>query len=334
MKSLFNLNQAKTLRTAIFTVLTVGGMTLTGPAFSDGKVTYNAADGTVQIPVVHAGSDQYNVTMQYEPTEDGLLKFVVTEASLLSQLTFKDSANSDFGNTLTLIEMLAEFQSQDIEVSDPIEKRNKTFRAIPINAVLTKIYGDDWQTREEVLVSALDGFKSSIAVEQFLSYNGYLAFEQVNRPQFVLVKASDGKYVELGPFWLIWDNLTNAELQASDSYFWPYQVASFDLVTFAERFTNAVPPEGSSESVQQGFVAARKYCMHCHKVNGDGGNKSADLIQAELIATKTDERLKEVILDREALPNISGMVLREEVANREQVADDIIAYLRTMEAAQ
>ncbi|EDN70772.1 hypothetical protein BGP_0243 [Beggiatoa sp. PS] len=52
------------------------------------------------------------------------------------------------------------------------------------------------------------------------------------------------------------------------------------------------------------------------------------------MSTKSDERLKQLILDREALPEVSGMVLREEVANRDQVADDIIAYLRAMDAVQ
>jgi hypothetical protein len=329
--------KTKTLHSTIFTVLTVGCVTIAGPAVGDGKVTYNPIDETVHIPTVHIGTDQYEVKMKHEETGDGLLKFAVTDLSLISQLTFKDSANPNFSRIFTLTEMLAQFPSITVEVLEFLENRPMTFRGITVNALFDTVYGDDWRNREEVLFTALDGFQSSIPVEQFLQYDSFVAYEYADankRPSFVLIKDNDGKFIDLGPFWLVWDNLSKPSLQGSVSYGWPYQLASFELVTFAERYPNSVPPANTTENVQSGFLAARVYCMACHKVKGDGGNKAPDLIQADLVSTKTDERLKQLILDREALPDVSGMVLREEVANRDQVADEIIAYLRAIDASQ
>jgi len=329
--------KAKTLRATILTVLTVGCLTTMGPTFADGKVTYNPIDETVQIPRVHIGTDQYEVTMKHEETGDGLFKFVVTDLSLVSQLTFKDRANPNVSQTLTLTEMLSEFPSIEVEILEFLENRQMTFRGIAVNALFDKVYGEGWRDREEVLFTALDGYQSSIPVEQFLQYDSFVAYEYADttkRPSFVLTKDSDGKLIDLGPFWLVWDNISKPSLQGTVSYGWPYQLASFELVTFAERYPNSVPPTNSSDNVQNGFLATRVYCMSCHKVKGDGGNKAPDLIQEDLISTKSDERLKQLILDREALPEVSGMVLREEVANRDQVADDIIAYLRAMDAVQ
>jgi hypothetical protein len=325
--------KANKLRQSILAALTVGCVAVASPVFGDGKVTYDPVESALHIPVVHIGYDQYKVTMKHEETGEGPFKFVISELSLLSQLKFEDSKKPNFGKTLTLTELVAKFPPKEFKVFDPLENREKTFRGIPTNDVLDLVYGKDWQKREEVLVKARDGFASSIAVKQFLSDDSFLAFEQVNRPQFIVVKASDGKYVELGSFWLIWDNKDNPALQGAGSYFWPYQAASFDLVTFAERFTNAVPPDGSSEQVQRGFKATRTYCLFCHKVNGDGGWSASELIKDRTVI-KSAEKLKEMILDREAHHEVSGMVLREEIPGRDQVADDIIAYLMAMEEAK
>lgn len=300
---------------------------LAQPAFGDAKVTYNPGTGYAHLPTVHSGTDQFEIKMK---RLGELFTFAVTESSLISKLTFEDSKDSSVNQTLTLTELIDRFSSKEIDIYDPIENRSKTFRVIETNAVLDFVY-PSWRNREEFSIAAIDGFISPIAVEQFTTYKSYLAFEQIKRPQFVLVKASDGKYVELGPFWLVWDNGDTEGHSASNTYFWPYQASSFDLVTFKERFANAAPPTGSPKQVEDGFVAARKYCLPCHQVNGDGGNKAPDLIEKKLVEEHTDSEIENFILNVEAAPE-SGMALRDEIPNRKQVAKDIIVYLNKMDA--
>jgi cytochrome c2 len=107
-------------------------------------------------------------------------------------------------------------------------------------------------------------------------------------------------------------------------------LAGFELVKFTDLFANSIPPADSSEQIQTGFLSTREFCMNCHKVNGDGGKKAPDLIQAGLVANNTNARIKELITNINVAP-VSGMVLRDELPNRDQVADDIIAYLKAME---
>lgn len=328
----------KTLRHAIVAALTAGSVAVAGPAFGDGKVTYNQDDKTVHIPTVHVGTYQYDVKMKREETADGLFKFVVTDLSLISKLTFEDTNNPNFNKALTLTELIAALPVKDIEIYDPVENRNKTFRGVSTNALFDLIYGERWREQEEVATVALDGYRSSLPVDRYLKYDSYVVYEDVNRPQFILVKAADGKYVELGPFWLIWDNETFPELKASVSYGWPWQLVSFQLASFADIFGNSVPPAGSPDNVQQGFLEAREFCMSCHKINGDGGKMGPELIETGIVEKTTHLRMKDLILDIDitltAFPDASGMVLRDELPNREQVADDIIAYLNAMNANQ
>jgi len=308
--------------------LTLGGlMTIAQPAFSDSKVTYDPNTGMVYIPRVQVGNDQYEARMKYESEQT---RFVLTETKLISALVFKDREQPNFNKILTLTEIVAQLPKIDIEVFDPVENRNKTFRGVSTNALLDLIYGEQWRNREELLTTALDGYQSSFPVERLLKYDSYVAYEQIDRPQFILIKAADGKLVDLGPFWLIWNNITYPELKASVSYAWPWQLAGFELVKFADLFANSIPPADSSEQIQTGFLSTREFCMNCHKVNGDGGKKAPDLIQAGLVANNTNERIKELITNINVAP-VSGMVLRDELSNRDQVADDIIAYLKAME---
>jgi len=311
------------------TILGVSSVMMAQSALSDGVVNYNTADGMLTLPRVHVGVDQYEVTMKKQPGDD--FKFVMTDAKLVSMLTFKDSQNPEFSKAVLLSELIAQFPSQEIKVFDPTENREKTFRAVSTNSVLDSIYGPEWRTREEVVTAALDGYESVISVDRFIKYNSFIAYEDTKRPQFVLVKGSDGKLVELGPFWLIWDNINQPDLKAWVSYGWPWQMNSINFVKTAERFANSVPPVGSAENIRRGFESTREFCMACHKINGDGGTRGPELIKTGEIAKETKEDLKLMITDIKFTPSkASGMVLRDEIPNRDQVADDIVDYLFAM----
>lgn len=327
--------KGKKLRLALLSALSASGMVFAPPAFSDGIAIYNSATDMVQVPRVHVGLDQYQVQMKKQQGEE--FKYVLTEATLISMLKFKDSDNPNFSRVLLLSELAAQFSPQEVKIFDPVENREKTFRAIPTNAVLDKVYGTDWHNKEEMVAAALDGYESTISVSRFLKYNSFIAYEDVNRPQFVLVKASDAKLVELGPFWLVWDNINQPDLKAWVSYGWPYQLGSISFAKTAERFANSVPPKDSPENVRRGFEDAREFCMNCHKINGDGGSKGPELIKTGDVAKLSKEKLRPMITDINMVPvdektgeKVSGMVLRNEIPNRDQVADDIVAYLYAM----
>jgi len=294
-------------------------------AFADGPVSFDFESEALKIPTVHIGLDQYVVEMKQRA---GGFDFSVTSAELISKLEFSDGGN--LVGTKTLTELADLLPVKEMEVYDPTENRNKTFRGFTTNDVLDLVYGESWRDGEEIAVAALDGYVSSNSIEHYLMYNSMLAFEDVNRPQFILIKAKDGKYIELGPFFLVWDNINSPELLDFVSYGWPWQSISFDLLTFEDRFGKAIPPEGSSEQVQRGFKSTRKFCLACHTMNGDGGWLSG----TDLFGTADkfdDATIKRYITEFGAVgPDVSGMILRDEIPNRDQVADDIIAYLNAM----
>ena len=221
-----NLSTAGNVKAKLGSAILLATGLLAQLAFGDGKVTYNPTDGYAHMPTVHVGLDQFEVKMK---REGELFRFVVTESSLTSKLTFEDTENPDFSKTLTLTEIVDLLPPKDVDIYDPTENRDKTFRGVLTNDLLDLVYGKDWRNREEMATVALDGYRSSLPIERYLKYDSYVVYEDTKRPQFILVKSEDGKYVELGPFFLVWDNITFPELKASVSYGWPWQQERFHL---------------------------------------------------------------------------------------------------------
>ena len=115
----------------------------------------------------------------------------------------------------------------------------------------------------------------------------------------------------------------------------PYQIKTIDL-KMKEPFPNMLPPPGSSEQVRRGFHHFRTQCAACHTINGDGGGKAPELNYPESIVEYIKpEYLKRWILAPQTIRYNTHMpALGEEISNREQVAAEIIAYLKAMSGAK
>ncbi len=92
----------------------------------------------------------------------------------------------------------------------------------------------------------------------------YLAIEDPKSPWPDLA----GKTASAGPFYLVW---INPEASAIGPEEWPYQIASFHVLSDLHGvFPKIYPAVDAAESVQNGFKSFRKNCLTCHKINGEG----------------------------------------------------------------
>ena len=96
--------------------------------------------------------------------------------------------------------------------------------------------------------------------------------------------------------------------------------------------TQKAPPKNSSAAVKRGFGEFREHCFACHKVNGDGGDKSFDL-NRPVSVTKywKDDWLKKWILNAPDIrPGTTMPALVVQGNEGDKIADDIIAYLKAI----
>ena len=142
----------------------------------------------------------------------------------------------------------------------------------PAADVMAQLFGTAWHARAETVeLRALDGYVSRVDVARFLKESAYLVFARADGAPFMVDQIRQNrKDVPLGPYYLVWDNVSNPALLAEGSANWPYQVHQVKLVSLSD---NALLPDGLAAELHEGAELARRHCLQCHKVNGYGGEK-------------------------------------------------------------
>ncbi|MCI0455340.1 MAG: c-type cytochrome [Candidatus Dadabacteria bacterium] len=269
----------------------------------------------------------------------GAFIFNVMFSILLSQVTITSPQELTFKNhgkvikELSLEKLKKVIQSTTITVFEPTESENIRYNGFPVNNLLTGIYGDKWKETEEILFTCRDGYQKSIPSIEFKEYPSYLVYTNPDKVEFTLInRLQNNQLVDLGPFYLVWDNISHPELQDEGASNWPYQVTTIDLINFRDRFPNMAPPKNSPMNVKNGFLAFRQYCMACHTINGEGGEKSVELNYPVSVTEYFKESwlIKWIYNPRSVRFNTTMPALNPKLKDRETVIKDIIAYLKAM----
>ncbi|MBY8938220.1 c-type cytochrome [Pseudomonas fluorescens] len=199
---------------------------------------------------------------------DHLKALIVFGAMLLSmplsaaQLDLQLGASS---RTWQTEELLKHPQIQTLTIKNDVSyKKDMTYRAVPVAALLTGI-----KPQDHLQAVALDGFAAELAAAPLLNAKGaraWLAIEDRAQPWPAL---SEGKH-SAGPFYLVWTDPQAGNISPEQ---WPFQVASIKrMAPVAERFPALLPDPAlkAGDPVNLGFALFQKNCLACHRLNGAG----------------------------------------------------------------
>lgn len=88
----------------------------------------------------------------------------------------------------------------------------------------------------EVEFVAADGYRSAVPVVHLERYPAWLVYARADGGNFVTDNAFQGrKAVDLGPWYLVWDNLGSPELLTLGDHYWPYQVVEVSTSSHSSR---------------------------------------------------------------------------------------------------
>lgn len=246
-------------------------------------------------------------------------------------LEFLDRSRPVASLTVTALEQKVELR--EVEVFEPHQRTKVVYEALALPEVLDAAYGPSWRQREAIVFSCRDGYEPTIAVQRVLSHQAFVA---VGRPKkaFRILEHRNGAVtpVDLGPFYIIWENLDDAQVRIEDDYGWPYQVVRVDLVSFRSRFGDMVPDPEASKKIWAGFEAFVIHCSRCHTINGQGGKVGPELnYPANPTEYMKAEWLRRWIDDPTSMRHAPRMPpLNPLLPDRAKTIDDIVTYLRAM----
>lgn len=211
--------------------------------------------------------------------------------------------------------------------------RHVTIRYVgyPAVAVLKRLFGADWRRRgKTVEFRALDGYVSRIPVQRFSGEKAYIVFARQDGAPFTVDNLRQNETgIPLGPYYLVWDNVSNPALLAEGARNWPYQVNEIRLVTLSDR---ALLPKGLDPRFRSGVGLVKTHCLNCHTVNGYGGEKFEGNL-AEIVKDYDRADFFRLLLvpaverPGATMPSLPG---RLPEAERRRIAGAIFDYLRAM----
>lgn len=201
----------------------------------------------------------------------------------------------------------------------------------PVVEVMARLFGGDWQIRgEAVEYRALDGYVSRIPVRRFLKDNAWLVFARADGAPFTVDNIRQNQAdVPLGPYYLVWDNISRPDLLAEGARNWPYQVKEVNLVALSE---GALLPAGLDPQYHEGVGLAREHCLNCHRVNGFGGDKFEADLAALIKRYSRDSFIRVVLTPASERPGATMPAISERLPETERlrIAGEIFDYLKAV----
>lgn len=223
--------------------------------------------------------------------------------------------------------------AQSLRIYESHEKKERVYQVYSVQSLFDQIFGKDWRAADEIVFLCQDGYQPSIPAAKFLAYDAYFAFASADGSPFTLTNIlQNNEIVELGPLYLVWDNLKSNALLDEGAADMPYQVIGIELISFANRFPNLFPPTDASQEVQLGFLHFRKHCIACHTLNGQGGGKAPELNYPVSVTEYIKPNYLRRWIDNPSSIryNTTMPALAAETPERASVIEEIIAYLQAM----
>ena len=206
--------------------------------------------------------------LNYRPIIAAALAVIMSasELAIAEPLPSVDDLETQIGSRPITIEVI------EPHLSDAENHTVVAYVGYRAEQVLSVALGGGWQERGDAIeFRALDGYVSRIEMSRLESGNAFVVFSRADRAEFVIDNlAQNQENVPLGPYYLVWDNISNPELLAEGAGNWPYQVSEVTVSSVSE---DALLPQGLAVPFRRGAELAKAHCLNCHRINGYGGDK-------------------------------------------------------------
>ncbi len=196
---------------------------------------------------------------------------------------------------VTIGDLLRDVPAETFTAYDPYYNREKTFRAVPLAAVVKKGFegADAGLAAQEFVLRARDGYTVPLRGNKVFEAGAYIAFADVDAPGWEPIGP---QRANPGPFYVVWRGKDQQDLETHPR---PWQLAAIEIARFEDLFPHTAPkgePEGSGAT--RGFAIFKEQCVHCHAVNREGGRVGPELnVPKSIVEYRPVDQIKAYIKD-------------------------------------
>ncbi len=208
---------------------------------------------------------------------------------------------------------------------DPYYNKKKTYRALPLRAVLEQGFaglGAPLEAQDFVL-RAKDGYTVPLSGARLLEPGAYIAIADVDVPAWEPIGPQQ---VSPGPYYLVWRGDKQQDLETHPR---PWQLATIEIARFEATFPHAVPTgEAPGSPAMRGFATFRAQCIHCHAINREGGRVGPDLNLPQSILEYRPEAQVRAYIKNPLAFRYGNMPAHPNMTDAD--LDELVAYFRAM----
>jgi mono/diheme cytochrome c family protein len=208
---------------------------------------------------------------------------------------------------------------------DPYYNKPKTWRALPLAAVLEKGFGAPAAelAKLDFVLRARDGYTVPLPGAKLFEKGGYIAVADLEVPAWEPI--GQGR-ANPGPYYVVWREPPQHNL---DTHPRPWQLAAIEIAPFEATFPHTVPT-GVAEGAPalRGFRIFRDACITCHAINREGGRVGPDLnVPQSIVEYRPEPQIRAYIKDPRTF-RYSNMPAHPAFGDAE--LDALLAYFQAM----
>lgn len=116
-----------------------------------------------------------------------------------------------------------------LKVRDPVSGQEIVYEGYFFTDVLRAVFGPDWSRYKMIEFTSSDGYRPTMTTIKARQHQGFIAIRDRGKSALTPLQRTNGTVIGLGAFYLVWENIRDADAAKNAELSWPWQLESISL---------------------------------------------------------------------------------------------------------